>query len=117
MTSCCLTLNLEEILGQGPTIYYPVKLDHRGILYCITPYFDYQSSDLTNVLILFSITGVFSKNNLEDIKYLKSYGVNTFAGVICKGSMEGKCKWIDNNFYNIIDYIYCVLIKKAKENF
>lgn len=73
-------------------IYFPVKLDLRGRLYCLPSYFNYQSSSIAKSLILFSIPGIINKSYLECSKYLKSYGANCFGGVISKGGMEAKCQ-------------------------
>ena len=108
-------LNIADLFKDFNSIYFPVKLDHRGRLYCIPPYFNYQSSDLAKALILFSKPGIISKDNLDSIKYLKAFGVNCFGGEISKGSLEGKERWISNNLENIVNYENCILINKAKE--
>lgn len=83
-------LNIATLFKEFNSIYFPVKLDHRGRVYCIPPYFNYQSSDLAKSLILFSKPGILNKNNLEAVKYLKAYGVNCFGGEVSKGSLEAK---------------------------
>lgn len=83
-------LKIASLFKNYSSIYFPVKLDHRGRLFCIPPYFNYQSSDLAKSLILFSEGGILNKNNLDCIVYLKCYGVNCFGGEISKGSIEQK---------------------------
>lgn len=39
-------LKIADLYKEFNSIYFPVKLDHRGRLYCVPAYFNYQSSDL-----------------------------------------------------------------------
>lgn len=108
-------LNIANLYKNFNSIYFPVKLDHRGRLYCIPAYFNYQSSDLAKALILFSMAGIINKNNLDGIKYLKAYGVHCFGGDISKGSLASKERWVDENLDNIVNYDNGILVNKAKE--
>ncbi len=110
-------LKIANLFKNYNSIYFPVKLDHRGRLYCTPAYFNYPSSDLAKALILFSIPGIINNNYLDEIKYLKSYGVNCFGGDISKGSVEAKLKRVDDNLHNIINFENGVLINRAKEKF
>ena len=85
-------LKIANTFKTYNSIYFPVKLDHRGRLYCIPSYLNYQSSDLAKGLILFSIPGIVNKNNLDSIKYLKAYGANSFGGEIATSSIYSKQK-------------------------
>lgn len=43
---------------------------------------------------LFIIVGIMKENYLEDVKYLKAYGVNSFSGDVYENSIKTKIKWI-----------------------
>lgn len=85
-------LKIANLYKEFNSIYFPVKLDHRGRLYCLPSYFNYQSSSLAKSLLLFSIPGIINKSDLNSSSYLKSYGANCFVGVIAKSSLESKCQ-------------------------
>nr|YP_009469563.1 hypothetical protein [Pseudocercospora mori]AVE15073.1 hypothetical protein [Pseudocercospora mori] len=108
-------LKIANLYRNFNSIYYPVRLDHRGRLYCMAPYLNYQGNDLAKALLLFSYPGTLDKSHLDDVKYLKAFGANCFGGAISKSSVEAKCRWIDDNVLNIINYENGILIKKAKE--
>jgi DNA-directed RNA polymerase len=84
-TSDMSKLNLQEIvLGLADfyknfsEIYFPLRMDQRGRLYCSTTYLNYQSNELAKSLLLFAKPGIISKKDLRAIKYLEFYGVNCF---------------------------------------
>ena len=108
-------LKIANIFKNYNSIYFPVKLDNRGRVYCIPPYFNYQSSDLAKALILFSVPGIINKNYLEDVKYLQCYGVNCFGGEMSKASVQSKINWVNDNIDNIINFENGILLRKAKE--
>lgn len=111
-----LILRIANLFKNYNSIYFPVKLDQRGRLYCIPPYFNYQSSNLAKALILFTHPGIIHKSNLEDSKYLLAYGANCFGGTASKGSIASKVKWVEENSYDIINFHNGTLLKKAKES-
>ena len=71
-------LGIAEFNRKFPSIYFPVRMDSRGRMYCSSTYLNYQSCELPKALLLFSIPGVINKANLTDVKYLEYYGVNCF---------------------------------------
>lgn len=71
-------LHIADLYKNFPSIYFPVKLDQRGRLYCVPPYLNYQSSELSKALLLFSSPGKINKNNLDDISYLTTFGIGCF---------------------------------------
>lgn len=96
-------------------IYFPVRLDQTGRLYCSSNFFNYQSNELSKALILFANPGIINKNDMSSIKYLKAYGANCYGGSVSKMSITAKLKWVDNNHYDIYNYDNGILLKKAKD--
>lgn len=97
------------------SIYFPTRLDHRGRLYCWPVYLNYQSSELARALLLFAMSGIMTKDNVSNSVYLKALGTNYFGGSISKSNTENKCKWIEKNTYDIINYSNGILLKQAKD--
>lgn len=73
-------------------IYFPVRLDQRGRLYCTPGFLNYQSTELSKALLLFARSGTVLKTDYESIMYLKAYGANCFVGAIAKQSIQSKQK-------------------------
>lgn len=71
-------INIAESYKSVPNIYFPVRLDQRTRLYCITDFFNYQSNDLAKALLCFSNSGIIYKHDTDAIDYLKSYGSMLF---------------------------------------
>lgn len=65
-------LGLAEFYSRFSEIYFPVRLNHRGRMYCSSSYLNYQSSVLAKALLLFAEPGIIKKNNLDSIVYLKA---------------------------------------------
>lgn len=107
-------LEIVDVFRNFPEIYFPVRLDNRGRLYCSSTFFNYQSNDLAKALILFAIPGVIERSDLHAILYLKAYGANCFGGDVSKKSSGVKVKWVDDNLDNIINYDNGILLSKAK---
>lgn len=63
-------LEIANFYRNFNEIYFPVRIDQRGRLYCIPGFFNYQSNELSKALLLFSKPGVIKKDNLEAILYL-----------------------------------------------
>lgn len=108
-------LGLAEFYRKFSKIYFPLRLDQRGRLYCSPDYLNYQSSELAKSLLLFAEAGTIHKDNVASINYLKFYGVNCFGGVISKASINSKIEWVDKNLNNILNYDNSILLKDAKE--
>ena len=96
-------------------IYFTVRLDQRGRLYCSPHFFNYQSSELSKALLLFANPGIINKNDMSSINYLKAYVANCYGGHVSKLSLNTKLRWVDNNMYNIINYDNNILLSKAKD--
>lgn len=45
------------------TIYFPVKLDQTGRIYCINCYFYYKANDLAKSLLLFNKSDIIQRND------------------------------------------------------
>jgi DNA-directed RNA polymerase len=71
-------LGIADFYKSYNNIYFPLRLDSRGRIYCNTNYLNYQSSELAKSLLLFSNPSLISKKNLSNVKYLEYYGVNCF---------------------------------------
>lgn len=85
-------LEIANFYRNFNKIYFPVRLDQRGRLYCRPGFFNYQSNELSKSLLLFAIPGKIKKNHLEFIMYLKGYGANCFGGGISRQSIQSKQK-------------------------
>lgn len=108
-------LNIAELYSLVDKIYFPVRSDQRTRIYCITEYFNYQSTDLAKGLLLFYNHGVIYKHDTEAINYLKSYGATLFESTLGKKSLNYKIKWVDNNTDYIINFKFNDIINKSKE--
>ena len=108
-------IGIAQFFSRFNEIYFPVRLDQRGRLYCTPNFLNYQSNELSKALILFARPGVIQKTDVECITYLKGYGANCFGGVVEKKSIKAKLEWVDNNTDNIINYHNGVLLEKAKD--
>lgn len=83
-------LGIAEFYRRFSKIYFPLRLDQRGRLYCSPSYLNYQSNELSKALLLFAEPGIINKNNLNSIIYLKAYGANCYGGIISKASINSK---------------------------
>ena len=57
-------------------LYFPVRLDQKGRVYCNTTYFNYQTTDLAKALLLFDTPGYIEKHKPEGADYLKIFGAD-----------------------------------------
>ena len=82
----------QNILGIANTfvnmssIYFPVRLDKRGTIYCDPIYFNYQSCELAKSLISFTFPGIINRKDTNAIEYFKAYGANCFGHGLDKKS-------------------------------
>jgi DNA-directed RNA polymerase len=83
-------LGIADFYSNFSKIYFPVRLDQRGRLYCTPNYFSYQSNELSKALIHFGDPSVIQKTDTRSVEYLLSYGVNCFGGKISKQSINKK---------------------------
>lgn len=109
----------QNILGIANTfvnmsIYFPVRLDQRGRIYCEPLYFNYQSSDLAKSLISFTFPGIINRKDTNAIEYFKAYGANCYGHGLDKKSYTKRGEWLDNNIADILDYNNGKLLTKAK---
>ena len=108
-------LGIADFYSAFSNIYFPVRLDKRGRLYCSPSYLNYQSKELSKALVLFSEPGFVDRNDSIAILYLKVYGANCFGGNISRTSISEKGKWVDNNIKDIVNYDNGILLKKAED--
>ena len=71
-----IVLDIANFYKQFKEMYFPVRLDQRGRLYCSPHYFNYQTNELYKSLLLFSKPGYVGRNDITAISYLKSHGAN-----------------------------------------
>lgn len=107
-------LGLAKVFSDVPEFYLPVRIDFRGRVNCISQYLNYQSTELAKSLLLFSKNEKIMKSDELAIKYFKAYGANCFGNKLDKKSWAERCKWIDDNEADIINYTNCNLISKAE---
>lgn len=110
-----LVLELAEFYRNFDKIYFPLRMDQRGRIYCSPNYLNYQGSELAKSLWLFAEPSIITKEakSLYNIKYLEFYGVNCFGKD--KLSDEAKLKWIKSNLNDIINYANGILLLQAKD--
>lgn len=108
-------LSIAELYLSVDKIYFPVRIDMRTRLYCVSEYLNYQSSDLAKGLLAFSNPGVIYKHDDQAISYLKCYGASLYDSTLAKKSMNYKIKWVDNNTDYIINFKSNDIINKSKE--
>jgi DNA-directed RNA polymerase len=85
-------LSISDIYSRVSKIYFPVRLDFRGRINCISDYFNYQKNDLAKGLLLFATPGVITKFSTEAINYFKGYGANLFGAGLDKKSLSYRIK-------------------------
>ena len=108
-------LGLASAFSNVPSFYFPINLDFRGRLNCISEYLNYQSNSMAKSLLLFSKGEIIQKHDTQAINYLKLYGATCFG--LDKKSANERLKWVDSNVNDIVNFENGVLIKKAKDKF
>ena len=108
-------LALAQFFSKFTNIYFPIRLDQRGRIYCSPSYLNYQSCELSKALLLFSNPAVIRKEDCGSILYLKAYGANCYGDTIGKQSMDKKIEWVDKNIDDIVNYDNGILLSKAKD--
>lgn len=90
-------LGLASIFKLVPNFYFPIRLDYRARLYCVTEYLNYQGTELSKALLLFSKGERVLKSDTLSINYLKVYGANCFGNGLDKLSFEDRINWVNKN--------------------
>jgi DNA-directed RNA polymerase len=83
-------LSIATIYRNYDKIYFPIRLDSRGRIYCTPVYLNYQGTELAKALLNF---GNKSKLYLDDdnsLDYLYSYGANCYGNGVDKQSRVKK---------------------------
>lgn len=99
-----LEQNIIELADvyKNNVIYFPVSLDQRGRLYCTPSYLNYQSTDLSKALLLFSKPGIITRDSKRSrVESLFIYGANTYG--LDKLSHTKRLNWVNENKDNIIN--------------
>lgn len=110
-------LQIAKVYSKVNEFFIPTRIDFRGRIYCMSEYLNYQSTELAKALLLFSKPGKIHKTNIDCIKYLKIFGVNSYGNGIDKLSHNDKIKWLDENLYDILNFKNKKLIEKAENRF
>ena len=107
-------LNIAELFSNVEEIFFPVRMDNRTRIYCITDYFDYQKNDLAKGLISFATPGKVYKSDTTVIKYFKAFGANMFGNNLDKKSLNHRVDWIDSNSDRIINFENNDIVNKSE---
>ena len=110
-------LNIANIYRNYDRIYFPIRLDIRGRIYCMPLYLNYQGSELAKALLLFSEKSKLYLNDENSLDYFYSYGANCYGNGVDKQSRIKKVDWIKDNHDNIINFKNLLLLSKAKNKF
>ena len=97
-------LNIANIYKNLYRIYFPVRLDNRGRVYCVPDYFNYQSNDLSKSLLLFSNESTIDKDNKNQVNYLYIYGANCYGNGLDKKSYVKRISWVEDNKDKIYNF-------------
>ena len=111
------TLNIAKLFKNLNSIYFPVRLDYRGRLYCNATYLNYQGSELAKSLLLFSEGTIISISDISALDYLKAYGANCYGNEISKKRFITKVRWVDFNEDHILNFTNGLLLNKAKSKY
>lgn len=107
-------LSIAEVYSKVNKIYFPIRLDFRGRMYCTTEYLDYQKSDLAKGLISFYYPGAIKKSDVEIIKYFKGFGANMYGHGLDKKSLNYRVKWVDDNSERLLDFEHNNIVDEAE---
>lgn len=110
-------INLAKTYSTVPEIYYPLKLDNRGIMYPLPAYFHYQGCELAKALLLFSKPDIINRNDATSIEYLKSYGSVCFGNGLNLYSYEKRLEWVNKNWDRIIYFENNSIIDESENKF
>lgn len=81
----------------------------------MTSYLNYQSSELSKALLLFSKSSTIKRDDVDCINYLKILGTNCMGGKIAKFTIPKKLEWVNDNIDNIINYDNNILVSQASD--
>ena len=107
-------LELADVFKKN-TIYFPVRLDNRGRLYCTPHYLHYQSSELAKSLLMFSDPGIIKLTTKNSDYFLRIYGTNSFGNGEDKKSFNQRVAWVSKNLDNILNFENGILVKQANK--
>jgi DNA-directed RNA polymerase len=85
-------IGLSYIYNNVPDFYFPIRLDFRGRLNCITDYLKYQSNELAKALLLFAKGEKVFLNDDISINYLKAFGASCFGNKLDKDFFDNRIK-------------------------
>lgn len=111
-------LNIANIYRNYDKLYFPIRLDVRGRIYCTPLYLNYQGSELAKALLLFSDKSKLYLNDDSSLEYFYSYGANCYGNGVDKQSRVKKVEWVKDNHENIMNFKNnTLLLSKANNKF
>lgn len=110
-------LSIANIYRNYERIYFPIRLDIRGRIYCTPAYLNYQGNELAKALLLFSEKSKLYLKDENSLGYFYSYGANCYGNGVDKQSRLKKMEWVKYNHDNIMNFKDSLLLSKAKNKF
>jgi len=83
-------ISIATLYENQKNIYFPMKMDSRGRIYCIPMYLQYQGTELAKSLLLFANKTKLKLSDSRSMEYLYCYGANCYGNTIDKLSMSSK---------------------------
>jgi len=81
-------LDIAYLFENVNEFFFPVRLDQRGRVYCTPNHLNYQSTELSKSLLLFSNPTEIYRNDKQAFEYLFIYGANCFGNGLDKKSND-----------------------------
>lgn len=115
-------IGLAKLLSNVSEFYFPLSLDWRGRIYCLSNYLTTQGNELSKSLILFSNGTPLTRSHLTDddetqyvdngLRYLKVYGANLYG--LDKHSIVDRINWVDDNHSKILEMDINFILKASE---
>jgi len=85
-------LDIAYLFENVNEFFFPVRLDQRGRIYCTPNQLNYQSTELSKSLLLFSNATEIYRDDKQAFDYLFIYGANCFGNGLDKKSNDLRVK-------------------------
>lgn len=110
-------LSIARVYSKYDKIYFPVRLDSRGTIYCSPLILNYQGTELAKALLLFSDESILYLNDDNSLEYFYAYGGNCYGNGVDKMSRVKKVQWVRNNHDDILNFMNGKLLSDAKNKY